>query len=428
MLAVMYVLLLGGPYGIEEIVPQSGPTLAVFAMIFMGIFWGLPTILQTAEMASALPLQGGVYSWYRESWGHFWAFQFGWLEWLSWLFDTALYPTLVSAYLTHFLWPEASPMSIWMVTLIVIWFSTWLNIRGIATVGKWSTVFACFQILPVIVLIILGLKKVDMSILSNLNIPENSSTQNGLIMALIFGMWNYSGYAGLSAAAEEIEDSPKNYPKALMITLFISILIYVLPLMIGASVNGSWSGWSEAQFNSVALVLGGSIFAWWFMLAAQSSNFGLINSELIVLSRLVSAMAQDGHLPKFLAQPHSKYGTPVYSLILQGLILSIMTFGMGFVDLLVVGTWLSIPTYLIAFAVFVSLRINKPELERPFKIRGGWLVIIPIVMLPTVIALAIFVFIPKSYILQSVPLLFSGLIVYAMRVLISGKRQINLSS
>ena len=35
MVAVMYVLLCGGPYGIEEVVPQSGPTLAVFGMIFM---------------------------------------------------------------------------------------------------------------------------------------------------------------------------------------------------------------------------------------------------------------------------------------------------------------------------------------------------------------------------------------------------------
>ena len=57
MVAVMYILLCGGPYGIEEIVPQSGPTLAVFGMIFMAIFWGLPNILQTAELASALPLQ-----------------------------------------------------------------------------------------------------------------------------------------------------------------------------------------------------------------------------------------------------------------------------------------------------------------------------------------------------------------------------------
>ncbi|MAO86557.1 MAG: hypothetical protein CMF86_00440, partial [Candidatus Marinimicrobia bacterium] len=344
LVAVMYILLCGGPYGIEEIVPQSGPTLAVFGMIFMAIFWGLPNILQTAELASALPLQGGAYSWYRESWGGFWGFQFGWLEWLAWMFDTALYPTLVAAYFTHFLWPEAGPMVVWIMTLIVIWFSIWLNVRGIQTVGKWSTLMSLFQILPVVCFIIIGIRHIDLSIFSQWHIPENSSTKEALVMALIFGLWNYSGYAGLAAAAEEIEDTPHTYPKALIITLIIAMFVYIIPLLIGISVDQNWSNWDEAQFNSVALVLGGGAFAWWFMVAAQSSNFGLINSELIVLSRLMGAMAADGHLPKFLTQMHPQYETPVNSLLLQGIILSVMTFGLGFVDLLVIGTWLSIPT------------------------------------------------------------------------------------
>ena len=415
MVAVMYVLLCGGPYGIEEIVPQSGPTLAIFGMIFMAIFWGLPNILQTAELASALPLQGGAYSWYRESWGRFWGFQFGWLEWLSWIFDTALYPTLVAVYFTHFLWPEAGPMAVWSMTLVVIWFSTWLNIRGIETVGKWSTVMTWFQVLPVLCFIILGIRHIDFSLLHALHLPEHVGTKDALVMALIFGLWNYSGYAGLAAAAEEIDDIPTTYPKALIMILMIAMLAYILPLLIGISIDQNWSSWDEAQFNSVALVLGGSAFAWWFMLAAQSSNFGLINSELIVLSRLMGVMAADGHLPKILTKIHPQYGTPVNSLILQGIILSIMTFSMGFIDLLVLGTWLSIPTYLIGFAVFVSLRIDHPGMERPFMIKGGWPVIIPVVAVPTSIALFIFFYTPKEYLLESIPLLLSGLLIYFIR-------------
>ena len=419
LVAVMYILLCGGPYGIEEIVPQSGPTLAIFGMIFMAIFWGLPNILQTAELASALPLQGEAYSWYRESWGGFWGFQFGWLEWLAWMFDTALYPTLVAAYFTHFLWPEAGPMVVWLMTLVVIWFSIWLNVRGIQTVGKWSTLMSLFQILPVVCFIIIGIRHIDLSIFSQWHIPENSSTKEALVMALIFGLWNYSGYAGLAAAAEEIEDTPHTYPKALIITLIIAMFVYIIPLLIGISVDQNWSNWDEAQFNSVALVLGGGAFAWWFMVAAQSSNFGLINSELIVLSRLMGAMAADGHLPKFLTQMHPQYETPVNSLLLQGIILSVMTFGLGFVDLLVIGTWLSIPTYLIGFTVFVSLRLKQPNLDRPFKIQGGWPVIIPIVAIPCGIAIFIFINTPKEYFLESIPLLFSGLLIYAIQKVFS---------
>ena len=114
-----------------------------------------------------------------------------------------------------------------------------------------------------------------------------------------------------------------------------------------------------------------------------------------------------------------QYRTPVNALLLQGIILSIMTFGMGFVDLLVVGTWLSIPSYLIGFAVFVSLRMKKPNLDRPFKIKGGWPVIIPIVAIPSGIALFIFINTPKEYFLESIPLLFSGLLIYALQKIFS---------
>jgi amino acid transporter len=419
MVAVMYVLLCGGPYGIEEVVPQSGPTLAVFGMIFMALFWGLPNILQTAEIASALPLQGGAYRWYKESWGGFWGFQFGWLEWLSWMFEAALYPTLVAIYCVHFFFPEAGIYTTWCITLSVIWISIVLNIRGIQTVGKWSAILAWFQVLPVLWFIIIGVNHIDLSFLSNLNIPANTTTLEALTMALIFGLWNFSGYAGLATAAEEIEDTPTTYPKALLITLIISLVMYVVPLIIGISVDQNWSNWDEAQFNSAALVLGGGAFAWWFMLAAQSSNFGLINSELIVLSRLIQAMSMDGFLPQALNKLHHKYETPVHSLIMQGMLLSIMTFGMGFVDLLVVGTWLSIPTYLIGFAVFISLRIQKPDMDRPFKIKGGWLVIIPIVAIPCFIALFIFINTPKDYLLETIPLLLSGFAVYFIQKIFS---------
>ena len=238
-------------------------------------------------------------------------------------------------------------------------------------------------------------------------------------MALIFGLWNYSGYAGLAAAAEEIDNTPKTYPKALIITLIIAMFVYIVPLLIGISVDQNWSSWDEAQFNSIALVLGGGAFAWWFMVAAQSSNFGLINSELIVLSRLMGTMAHDGYLPKILTKIHPKYETPVNSLLFQGILLSIMTFGMGFVDLLVIGTWLSIPSSLIGFAVFVSLRLKQPNLDRPFKIHGGWPVIIPIVAIPCAIAIFIFINTPKEYLLESIPLLFSGFLVYTIQKVFS---------
>ena len=101
--AAMFVIYCGGPFGIEEVVPRSGPTLAIAGLLFMAIFWGIPSILQNSELISAIPMEGGVYQWYKKSWGSYWGFQLGWLEWLTWMFDAALYPTLLAEYFIIFI-------------------------------------------------------------------------------------------------------------------------------------------------------------------------------------------------------------------------------------------------------------------------------------------------------------------------------------
>jgi len=410
--SAMFVLYCGGPYGIEEVVAQSGPTIAIFGLLFMAIFWGIPGVLQNSELISAIPIEGGVYQWYKKSWGPYWGFQLGWLEWVTWMFDAALYPTLLAEYFIIFIWPEAPFLVAWGLALSVIWLTVFVNIRGIDFVGPLFNILIWMQIIPVILIIYYGIGFIDLDVYGSLHLPPETDLTQAVVFALIFGMWNFSGYSGLAAAADEIEDTETNYPKALIITLMISVVAYVIPLMIGIAVDPNWDQWNEAQLNLVALALGGTAFAWWFNLAAQTSNFGLINGEMLLMSHLLKAISDDGHLPSLISKTNPKYGTPVGALVTQGLVLSIMTMGMNFVDLLVVGTWISIPLYIIGFFVFISLRYTQPDLPRPFKVSGGMIFPWITVIVPTVIALFIFIYSPNQYLFQSIPLLLSGFVTY----------------
>ena len=410
--SAMFVIYCGGPYGIEEVVAQSGPTLAIFGLLFMAVFWGIPGVLQNSELISAIPMEGGVYQWYKKSWGDYWGFQLGWLEWLTWMFDAALYPTLLAEYFVIFIWPEAPVSVSWGLTLSMIWLTVIVNLRGVELVGPLFNVLTWLQIIPVILFVYYGVGLIDLDVYTSLHLPPQTDLTTAVVFALIFGVWNFSGYSGLASAADEIDDIESNYPKALIVTLMLSVVVYVIPLMIGIAVNPNWNLWSEAQFNLVALALGGTAFAWWFNLAAQTSNFGLINGEMLLMSHLLKAISDDGHLPNFISKTNSKYDTPVGALVTQGLVLSIMTMSMNFVDLLVVGTWISIPLYIIGFFVFISLRYTHPELPRPFKVSGG--IIFPwiTVIVPTFIALFIFIYTPNQYLFESVPLLLSGFVIY----------------
>jgi len=382
----MFVIYCGGPYGIEEVVVQSGPTLAIFGLLFMAVFWGILGVLQNGELVSSIPMEGGIYQWYKKSWGRYWGFQLG--------------------------WPDAPFIFSYGLTLSMIWLSVILNIRGVNLVGPLFNALYWIQIIPIIIFIYYGLGMIDLSIYSTLHLPPETELQTAIVFALIFGLWNFSGYSGLASAADEIEDIETNYPKALIITLIVSVFAYMIPLMIGIAVDPNWAQWDEAQLNLVALALGGTAFAWWFSIAAQTSNFGLINGEMLLMSHLLKAISDDGHLPKAISTINQNNGTPVGALITQGIVLSIMTMGMNFVDLLVVGTWISIPLYIIGFFVFISLRYSKPDLLRPFKVSGGMIFPWITVIVPTIIALFIFFFTPEHYLMEAIPLLLSGFVIH----------------
>ena len=98
LIALVYCLSASGPFGIEEIVPASGPGLSILLILLLPIFYGLPLGLAAGEMGSRFPVEGGYYRWIRHVFGDFWGFQAGWWAWLGGMFDGALYASLVAQY------------------------------------------------------------------------------------------------------------------------------------------------------------------------------------------------------------------------------------------------------------------------------------------------------------------------------------------
>ncbi len=382
----MFFLACGGPYGGELLVPLAGPALAILSKLGMALLWGVPSALVTAELVSAMPQEGGAYQWYRAGLGPFWSFQLSWLDWLSWFFDSAIYPPLVAAYLVTFFVKEPSHLTTWIVCLIVIWACTGLNIRGVKEVGNFSVVLTVLVMLPVVAMVILGLPKITFSHVGQL-IPEGHSPLSALRYALIWGIWSYSGYSGLAYAAEEIVDTERSYPKILAMFVPFTVLVYALPLLVGLGADPNWAQWKTAHFTVVGLLVGGPWLAACVSIGAMMASLALFNSELLIMSRLPYAMARDRLLPRTLTQLHPRYGTPHLTLIALGLVLSGLTYFWGFLDILVFSTWLAMPTYIMEFAIPIILRWKYPKLRGSFRVPGGWLGLLLIVFIPTLIAL-----------------------------------------
>ena len=104
-----------------------------------------------AELAAALPEEGGYVVWVRRAFGRFWSFQVGWWSWINSFVDVAVYPALFADYV-GFWRPHMSPLERWALVLAFIWTLTAINLAGVRITGRVAVAMAGLSLLPVVVL------------------------------------------------------------------------------------------------------------------------------------------------------------------------------------------------------------------------------------------------------------------------------------
>ena len=103
LVCVMYLVVSGGAYGLEDAVRMAGPRLTLLLCLVVPLTLSLPTALMAAELTALMPVEGGFYFWVKEALGPFAGFAEAYLTILYTAFDMAIYPVLFASYLSFIL-------------------------------------------------------------------------------------------------------------------------------------------------------------------------------------------------------------------------------------------------------------------------------------------------------------------------------------
>ncbi|HEX2225953.1 MAG TPA: amino acid permease, partial [Candidatus Binatia bacterium] len=160
LVALTFFCVAGGAYGLEDAVGAAGPMVVLLAILILPWIWSFPTALMTAELATAMPEDGGYVVWVERAFGRFWGFLEGWLSWLCSFADNALYPIMFVDYLTY-LTGEISAAERLLIGAGVISLVTWLNIRSIRLVGLSSILFTALVLAPFLLMSWFGMADVQ---------------------------------------------------------------------------------------------------------------------------------------------------------------------------------------------------------------------------------------------------------------------------
>lgn len=384
----------GGPFGLEQLVSASGAGFAILLILIIPVVWALPDSLMSAEMASALPVEGGYVYWVRRTMGPFWAFLNAWWTWIYSLVDAAMYPVLFAKYFTVFAhdflgvrWFESHPNGQWFVALSVIILFTWLNVRGTRLVGLTSVGLAWVLILPFVAMVAVGAFRLVSGhpMPSVAFLPQDKGLAEALKDGLAVVMWNYLGWDVLSTVAEEVEAPEKAYPKAILFGLPLVTALYLLAVAVGLPFVSSIAAWQEGSWPMIARETAGPWIGFAVSVAGMASPVALFTASLLGSSRVPFVLAEDGFLPKSLMAIHPRFGTPWRAILVCGLVYAVLSQN-TFQDLVQVNVMLYGAALVLECLSLVFLRIQEPDLKRPFKVGGGWfglsaLVVLPIIMM-----------------------------------------------
>jgi amino acid transporter len=348
-----YSVVCSGAYGLEEMVSASGPGMAIAMMVLLPLIWVVPLALTCAELSSQYPVEGGYYRWARMAFGDFVGYQAGWLVWLANLATNAAFAVLFANYLKVFI-PALGDNGRWGVALALVWATTILNILGIRLVGDTSVLLTALIFLPFLFMAVGGLMQWQHNPLLPFAHPEKGvlgSAAAGLMIAI----WLYSGYEKLTPNAGEVENPSRAFPIALAFTVPMVVGSYLVPTVIGLAARGDWSHWGEAHFSVLAGEIGGPWLGAAMTAGGLVSNLCILMVTILGQSRLPMVMAEDGMFPRVFGRTSRRFGTPVVSLVLGAVALSVLT-RVRFVELTGLFSLVQVLAYVLIYLSLLKLR------------------------------------------------------------------------
>jgi APA family basic amino acid/polyamine antiporter len=259
------------------------------------------TGLSYAELAGMFPSAGAEYEFARRAFNEFIAFLIGWMMIVALLIAAAAVSLGFAHYLQQFFDVNLRVAAIGLLIVLSA-----LVAAGIQRSIWFSIVLVLLQVGGLMMVIVMGAPHVGDHALAE------GSTAGGVLAGAALVFFAFIGFDEVVTLSEETHDAARVIPRALLLALGISTVLYVLVGVAAVSVVGA--GALAASDRPLALVIahdwGGrasDIVA--FIALASTTNTTLL--ALTAASRNTFAMSRSGSLPAFLAtigpRAHSPY-------------------------------------------------------------------------------------------------------------------------
>ena len=356
--------------------PKAGP--AIILAFVLAAITALFSALSYAELASAIPASGSAYSYTYASTGELFAWLCGWClmleygvsvaavavgwgQYINELLDQAFGVQLPAALANP---PGVDGGVVNLPALVIVLLATALLLRGTTESAAVNTAMVAIKVIILVLFCIVAFTAFRAGNLA----PFAPLGIAGITAAAGQVFFSYIGFDAASTAGDEAKNPKRDLPRAIMLSLLITTVIYCLVAL--AAVGAlPWQDIPE-QAPLAAILTAITSSTWPSIVLSAGAAISIASVVLAVLygqTRILYTMSRDGLVPKAFSKVGARSHVPYINIAVVGVVVAVVA---GLVPLGQLAEATSIGA-LFAFALVnlavIILRNTRPDLERGFR-------------------------------------------------------------
>ena len=404
----------GGPYGGEGLM-QLAPAGVVFGVyLITTLAYAVPVSLINAELAVAIPADGGIVVWVQRAFGDVLGGHNAWWCYVSYCFDAAIYPLLAATYITVAadVGPEHEHHRLLEVAIAeaIVVCVTLFKLLGNDALVKFIEVATAISLAPVCLLLAWGFATVrplhverwfSLSNAAASSVAGGSGSSGWIQpdetqwkLLVSWTIWLNSGYLGIGSLAAGVENPARSFPLLVGTLCPFIFAVYISPFLISLCVDDDPANYESGHFSRIAEQVAGVWLRHVMTISAVVCTVGLYANCIIIPEVAMQAFLESAEITPSedaaRARPSGKgtvAGTP--AAVAEGTRIgwlwrhedgnvapAYVLFTGGIAALLVLApyrvliefamTTVALPT-LLYLASFVVLRVREPHLQERFR-------------------------------------------------------------
>jgi APA family basic amino acid/polyamine antiporter len=329
----------------------------IFSMLIAAVTASF-TALSFASLASWLPTEGGVYEYGYRLISPAAGFLGGWM----WLVSNVLTGSAVSLGFAHYFNVVFDVPLKPLAALLCVAFTV-VNYYGIRHSAQINNLIVSLKLLILVFFIALGLLHFDAG-----NVLPFTPT-SGVLYGAYYIFFAYGGFARVAMVAEEVKDPKRNIPRAIIISIGVSTVIYLLVGLVALGLVGADRlSASGAPLSEAISVTGSGLAVAVVSTGGMLATASVLLTTILGVSRLTFSMSREGDLPLILSRLHTKYDSPYVSILAVGFVMSAFILLLDLTRILTMSTFAMLLYYMVGNVS--AMRLGDTRLPRYIPVVG----------------------------------------------------------